>query len=270
MNLQNWPSHDDRAQRLKSCIAPKLDAFIFADFQAFEVRVAAYYLAAQPSLRDFALVDEFKRGDDPHFVTGRLIYGRDPTKAERDKSKRVMLSLLYSGTWRTILRQGIVKTAREAQDFVEEFHRARPQIGMLNACVKRIMEDRGYVRTLWGRQLSGDPEVPLWKRPMTNYLVQGSASDLIKDAMLNVSDFLNRGLYDSHLVLSIHDEIGLDCTEVEIPTIIENLPRLMSNERVAEYLPLGVDIEVARGSWANSRPWEPEPEKYGSLPWEEE
>lgn len=239
-----------------------------------EFRVFGYYVAAQPSIRDFAIVDEFKRGEDPYTNTGKLILGREPSKDERNTYKRATLSLLYNGSWRTILNQGLANTEDEAQDIVDEIHKARPQINKLNQCVQRIMRDRGYVTTLWGRQSSGKTHnkagrfISPERRPMVNYLIQGSASDIMKDAILNVSEFLHKGLYDSHCVLTIHDEIGLDCTEAEIPMIIENLPRLMSNERVASYLPLGVDIEVARGSWANSRPWEPEPDKYGDLPWE--
>lgn len=274
MNLQNLPAHDDRAARLKRGISPKLDAFLFADYMAMEFRIFGFYVAAQPSIRDYSIVDEFKRGEDPYTNTGKLILGREPTKDERNTYKRATLSLLYNGSWRTILNQGLATTEDEAQDIVDEIHKARPQINKLNQCVQRVMKDRGYVTTLWGRQSPGrthnkagrfiSPE----RRPMVNYLIQGSASDIMKDAILNVADFLNRGLYDSHCVLTIHDEIGLDCSEAEIPTIVENLPRLMSNARVAEYLPLDVDIEIARGSWSNAKPYETPGSPDGPLPWE--
>ncbi len=259
MNFQNLPNHDDRAGRLKKAIVPKLDAFLFADFKAMEFRIAAYLLAAQPTLKDFAFIREIERGEDPHENTARMIYGREPTKTERDRAKTTMFSMLYSGTWRTILRQGVVQTPEEAQSFVTEFHRARPQIGKLNACVKRVMEERGFVRTLWGRKLTGNPEMPLWKRPMVNYLIQGTGAEIMKDALINTGEFLNRGLYDSHLVLTIHDELILDCSEAEIPSIVDNLPQLMSNEKIAKFLPLGIDVAIGRTSWADEEEYKPEP-----------
>jgi DNA polymerase-1 len=280
MNWQNQPNHDDRARRLKRCIVPKLDALIFADYMAMEFRIFGYYCAAQPTIKDFSIVNEFKRDEDPYTNTGKMILGREPTKEERNTYKRATLSLLYNGSWRTILNQGLAKTEDEAQDIVDELHKARPQIAKLTMCVQRVMKDRGYVTTLWGRQSAGRTHakktgkfIAPERRPMVNYLIQGSASDIMKDAILNIADFLDRGLYDSHNVLTIHDEIGLDCAEGEIPSIVENLPRLMSNARVAEYLPLGVDIEIARTSWADTEPYVlPEPVLAGvedKLPWED-
>lgn len=249
---------------------------MFFDYQAMEFRVFAYYVAAQRTIKDFTIIEEFKRGEDPYTNTARLILGRDPTPDERSTYKRAALSLLYNGSWRTILNQGLATSESGAQDIVDEIHRARPQIDKLTKCVQRIMLERGYVTTLWGRQLSGRTHtkegrfIAPDRRPMVNQVIQGSSSEIMKDGMLNIADFLDKGLYDSHLVLTLHDENILDCSDSELPSIVENLPRLMSNERVAEYLPLSVDIEVARGSWANSRPWESNPDKYGDLPWETE
>lgn len=237
-----------------------------------EFRIFGFYCAAQPTIKDFSIVNEFKRGEDPYTNTGRMILGRDPTKDERGIYKRATLSLLYNGSWRTILAQGLADSEDEAQDIVDELHRARPQIAKLTKCVQRVMKDKGYVTTLWGRQSSGRTHskktgkfIAPERRPMVNYLIQGSGSDIMKDGILNIADFLDKGLYDSHNVLTIHDEIGLDCTEAEIPSIVKNLPRLMTNERVEKYLPLGVDIAIARGSWAEEEPWIPEEER---LPWE--
>lgn len=102
---------------------------------------------------------------------------------------------------------------------------------------------------------------------MVNGLIQGSGSDIIKDACLNIADFLDKGLYESHNVLSIHDEQLLDCYEPEIPSIVENLPRLMGNERVEKYVPLGIDIAIARPTWADEREYTIGSQD-GLLPWE--
>lgn len=307
-NWQNLPSHDDRAIRLKSCIKPKLDAFLCVDYEAMEFRVAAFYLEAQPTIANSAFADEIKSGQDPHVNTARMIakvQGQDPeavAKPQRDRAKRTMFSLLYSGSGKTIWEQGIVPTLEEAYQFVADFHRARPQIKMLERATMRAAKRRqaeegvAYVKSLWGRKLSGDTRFPLtrwvWSpaagekveilaRPLVNYLIQGSSSDLMKDAIIRVAQFLRDGMFESHIVLTIHDEIILDCREDEIPAIARALPGLMGNAQVEEVLPLSVEIEIARPTWADQGPYEiptegdSEPVLSGAgspdgpLPWED-
>lgn len=270
MNLQNLPSHDERSDRLKRCILPKNDALLAADYEAMEFRIAAWLLAAQPTLQDFTFANEILSGGDPHIKTAQMIHGRtEVTKQERDQAKRCMFSLLYSGTGKTIFEQGLTDTLSEAYDFVEEFHLARPQIRRLEDCVIRIAESRQlkegvpYIRTIWGRPLWGDSRFALTRNvrgrkvlnhPLVNYLIQGTGADLMKDAILNIADFLDRGLYTSHNVLTIHDEIMLDCLWDEIPSIMGALPGLMGNETIEAVLPLGIDIEIATPTWADQGP----------------
>jgi DNA polymerase-1 len=263
MNWQNSPAHDERSQRFRECVGAKLDALLAADYQGMEWRIFAYYCAAQPTIADYSLVKEILRGEDPYTNTGKLVLGRDPTKEERGTYKRAALSMLYNGDWPTILKQGLATSDSEAKDIVQEIHGARPQIAKLKKCVERVMKDRGYITTLWGRQSAGRTHnlktgrfIKPERRPMVNYLIQGSASDIMKDAILNIADFLDKGLYVSHNVLTIHDEILLDCVEDEIPGIVQNLQPLMTNARVEEYVPLGIDIAIARGSWADEVPLE--------------
>lgn len=265
MNFQQLPNHDDRAARLKRALIPKLEhgALLAADYQAMEFRVFGYYCAAQPSIKDFSICNEFKRGEDPYTNTGKMILGREPTKEERNTYKKATLALLYNGSWRTILAQGLADTEEGAQDIVDELHRARPQIAKLTKCVQRVMKERGYITTLWGRQYTGRTHnrktgrfIAPERRPMVNGLIQGSSSDIMKDAAINIADFLDKGLYDSHNVLSIHDEMLLDCVVEEIPSIVENLPRLMGNERVEKYVPLGIDVAIALPTWADEVPYD--------------
>lgn len=290
MNFQQLPNHDERAGRLKRGITSKFDhgALLAADYQAMEFRIFGFYCAAQPTIKDFSICDEFKRGEDPYTNTGRMILGREPTKDERNTYKRATLSLLYNGSWRTILNQGLASTEDEAQVIVDELHRARPQIDKLTRCVQRVMKDRGYVTTLWGRQYTGRTHnkktgrfIAPERRPMVNGLIQGSSSDIMKDAILNIADFFDRGLYESHNVLTIHDEVLMDCVAEEVPSIVENLPRLMGNELVERYVPLGIDVAIANPSWADEIPYRVDESSVedlilsspgspdGPLPWED-
>lgn len=288
MNWQNLPNHDERAQRLKYCIVPKLDSFLFADYQAMEYRIFGFYVAHQPTIKDFTIVKQFLEGKDPYYENAKRILGGEPTKDDRTRYKRGTLSILYNGTEHTVHEQGLADSLDEAKDIVDAIHKAVPQIDKLKKTTVRVMKDRGHVKTLWGRQSPGKTHtkdnrpIPVWRRPMVNYLIQGTASDIMKDALLNIDDFLTRGLYSSHLVLTIHDEVGLDCQEDEIPSIVEALPGLMGNATIEKYLPLGIDIAIAKESWAAETEYGTaqvspkklaeleEDAKYGPLPWEDE
>ena len=72
----------------------------------------------------------------------------------------------------------------------------------------------------------------------------------MKDALIKVGQFCDDRMLRSHLVLTIHDELILDTDYDELPLLVENLPRLMGNEKIAQVLPMDIDIEIAHESWA--------------------
>lgn len=131
----------------------------------------------------------------------------------------------------------------QARLLLREFHKAYPGIRRLRTRVSDRLRDKGYLRTLYGRII-----IPESDHKAVNAIIQGSAADIIKRAMIRVHSFLS--VYESHLILTIHDEIGIDTKKEEEGIILTNVPMLMKDPLVSEFLPVEVSIAKSETSWA--------------------
>lgn len=263
MNFQNIPRGDDRVKR---AFIPKLDCLLFADYSQIEYRLFALYMARM--VDDWRAVELFQSGRDFHEETAKRMLdavGReynDPLEDdERQIGKTGNFAAIYGGGVPTYQRQlGCDKgTARELAD---AFHEQYPLLGRsewvrgrrrdpaphtLNGQLAAEYRINGCVRTLWGRELH-----PSEDRKILNSLCQGGAADLIKLAMLNVEDQLLAHGFRSHMVLSTHDEIGLDCVEDERPFIMDNLRDWMADEYMEQTIRMEVDMKISYTNWAEA------------------
>ena len=238
MNVQNIP----RSQKdVKRAFVPKLDAFFFFDYKAIEVRLLAYYLAK--GIGDTSLADEIRDGLDPHLVTAQGLFGRaNISDEERQVGKTLNFSIIYGGGTPTIMRQLGVDFP-EAKRLLKAYHETRPGIKLLNAKIATTLSERGYINNLYGRRLHVDEE-----HKALNALIQGSAADLMRDAVVKVDNFLSDSA--SHIVNIIHDEIMLDADKSEYDMLVHSIPNLMSNSLVQEVVPIEVDCEWSTTNWA--------------------
>jgi len=232
---------------------------LFADYSAIEYRVLAFYLDA---IGYPLMAEEFRAGLDPHRQTALRLLGKDDlADEERQFGKTFNFASIYGagpmkiGTM--LKKEGVIlPEGQTPKSLFERFHEVNPGVRKLSnpeprwndpywvpgALEMRMME-RGHVRTLWGRELH-----PILKYKVLNYLCQGCAADLMRSAMVRVHDYLKD--FRSHLVLSIHDELQLDCVDEEVPVIAKALPVLMSDDRIASVVPVEVDIEISYDTWA--------------------
>ena len=264
MNIQTIPRKD---KIVKAAFFPKLDYLLFADYSQIEYRLFAWYMAMQ--VDDWRGVEAYHAGVDFHDAQARRIHeamgweytGED---AQRQVGKPSNFAAVYSGGIPTIQRQlGCDKgTARRIAD---AFHADNPGLGRwewkgrgftdpdplsLNGQLVATHADRGYVRDLWGRHLHAESGE---ERKLLNKLIQGGAADLIKKSKVNMYDALvERGL-QSHLVLSVHDELAIDGVEDELPIVAPLLREVMCDEpQLTEVLPILVDMKLTRSSWAEA------------------
>lgn len=238
MNVQNIP----RSQKdVKRAFVPKLDAFFFFDYKAIEVRLLAYYLAK--GIGDNSLATEIREGLDPHSVTAQGLFGRaDISDEERQVGKTLNFSIIYGGGTPTIMRQLGVDYP-EAKRLLKAYHETRPGIKLLNAKIATTLGERGYINNLYQRRLHVEEE-----HKALNALIQGSAADLMRDAVIRVDKFLSDK--SSHIVNIIHDEIMLDADKSEYDILVASIPRLMTNDEVSEVVPIEVDCEWSTTNWA--------------------
>lgn len=246
INVQNIP----RSQKdVKRGFVPKLDAFMFFDYKAIEVRLLAYYLAR--GVGDKSLANEINAGADPHKVTAQGLYGQENiTDEQRQVGKTLNFSIIYGGGTPTIMRQ-LGVDFKEAKRLLTAYHNTRPGIKLLTNTIAETLEQRGYITNLYGRRLHvEEPHKAL------NALIQGAAADLMRDAVVRVTKFLD-AKYATHIVNIVHDEIILDAAESETAKIAINVPRLMGNKTLEEFVRIETDCEISYTNWAEKEEYEP-------------
>jgi DNA polymerase-1 len=240
VNFQNIPRTN---KDVKRAFVPKLDAFLFFDYKQIEPRFLAYFM---DSIGDDGLASKLRDGDDTYTAIISQYYGRaDITEEERQLGKRLFLSLMYGGGTPTVIKQFGVDYP-VAKRMTDQFHAAWPGIRRLQKMIDNVYETRGYIVTPWGRHLH-----PEFAHKRLNALMQGSAADLMRYALLQVHDYTMRNGMTSHIVSVIHDEIVVDAAMGEVFEITEQFPHLMDYSLVSDIVPILTDTEWSTTSWAD-------------------
>ena len=252
-NLQNIPIRTEDGRRIrKAFIAPDGWCLISADYSQIELRVMAHLC------KDEAFVDAFKRGEDIHSRTAREILtdGTEPDSEARRRAKAINFGILYGLSEFGLSKQLDISRA-EAKNYISTYFGRYPKIRhFLDQCIEDGRE-HGYVSTLAGRRRplpdlkskNGNIRKGA-ERIAMNTPIQGSAADLIKMAMIRVSDRLEKENFQSRLLLQVHDELVLESPLEERDALIELVRSEMSQVLELE-VPLVVDVGHG-ASWADA------------------
>jgi DNA polymerase-1 len=251
-NLQNIPIRTELGRRIRQAFIPEDGwRFIAADYSQIELRILAHF-SEEP-----ALVEAFRRGEDIHTRTAAQIMGVAPeavTPEMRRLAKVVNFGILY-GLSGFGLSQAVSIGRPEAQRFIDDYFASHPRV---RAYIDRVVAEgraQGYVTTLLGRRrylpelASRNPAARnAAERMAANAPIQGTASDIIKLAMVRLAAALaGRGLR-SRLLLQVHDELLLEVPEGEAAAVRELLPEAMEAV-VTLAVPLSIDVKEGR-DWA--------------------
>lgn len=266
MNWQNIPKTD---LVVKRAVVPKLDGLLEADFSQIEPRLFAYFMSR---CGDDSLAAQFRGGMDIYADMAAGIFGitrGEVTDSLRQQAKRMFMSLLFGGGMRTLVEtQGW--THAEAKSLLRRFYTTIPGYRLVHnppprepwpgyvyqpGMIQRVIESRGYITTVAGRRIV--PEQ--WgEHKLLAYLIQGSAADIMKGALLRVDAFLKSvpGGVDSHMILTVHDSILFDVEEEELPALEQYIPGVMTDEPLLnpDIINLEVSLEYSRTNWAEKAP----------------
>lgn len=256
MNVQNIP-RDDLV--VKRAFIPKLDAFVSSDYPNIELKLLAYYL---DGIGDPRMAEAFRNGMDLHKVTAAGIYRvavEDVTDEQRQVGKKLNFSIVYGGGIPTLIRQGVAKDGKEANNLLKAFHGAWPAIGWegmykdanpgtLIYYIKKRVEKNGYITTLWGRHLH-----PKAMHAALNNLCQGCAADLMKWACVEVWKWTEKNDLQSHIVNVVHDDLIMDVTKSELELVTETVPDLMTYAKIADVVPIRPEPVVSFNTWAECK-----------------
>lgn len=257
-NLQNIPVRGDLGRRMRTCFTagPGMK-LISADYSQVELRVLAHYS------QDPTLLSAFRNGEDIHTRTAALLFDVDPAQIgpdQRRRAKTINFGLIY-GMGARKLGQDLGIPLSEARMFIERYFARFAHIKEFFDSVEQEARKNGYVTTLSGRRRplpdmlsqSGQARA-LAERQAVNTLIQGSAADLIKLAMLSVYNDGELRRMKARMLLQIHDELIVEAPEENAEAAASRLASLMTDTSawgLDLHVPLVADAGVGR-NWGEA------------------
>ncbi|HML23138.1 MAG TPA: DNA polymerase I [Aggregatilinea sp.] len=263
-NLQNIPVRTEEGRRVRHAfITPEGCSLLGVDYSQVELRILAHYS------QDEALLDAFRHGVDIHRATAAAVYNVPldaVTYEQRSFAKSVNFGLMYGmGAFR--LARDSQLTLAEAEDFISNYFHQFPGVRTyLDGSLEQARQ-RGYVETLLGRRRyfpilqdrggkpSRTPAYQRAEREAINMPVQGTAADIIKIAMINLSKALKDGGYQSKMILQVHDELVLEGPDEEMDRVAPLVIDVMESAFKLD-APLRADARIGQ-NWAEMTPYKP-------------
>jgi DNA polymerase I len=244
-NLQAIPIRTELGREIRSAfVAEAGHRLVSADYSQVELRILAH-VSGEPKLRE-----AFARGEDIHAATAAEVLGKEQatlTKDERNIAKMVNFGIIY-GISAFGLSENLEIPRDEAQAYIDTYLARFPLVqDFIQRTIEQAARD-GYVTTLLGRRRPV-PEIrasnrqtrSLGERLAVNSVMQGTAADIIKVAMVNIHRRLRDEGRSARLVLQVHDELLVETPDAELSTVKE----LVREEMCSAYPldpPLAVDV----------------------------
>ncbi len=254
-NLQNIPIRTEIGRPVRACFVAEEGArLLSADYSQVELRVLAH-VADEEVLKEI-----FRAGDDVHAATAAEVFdiSRDEVDVgQRSKAKMVNFGIVY-GLTGFGLADRLNIPRKEGEEFVARYLERFPAVRAFRERVVEMAQEEGYVTTLMGRRRqipelrSGNPNTRrLGERLAVNTVIQGTAADIIKVAMVRCQRALREAGGKTRLVLQIHDELLFEGP----PEEMDGATELVRREMCAAYQldpPLEVDVGVGR-DWLDAK-----------------
>jgi DNA polymerase-1 len=251
-NVQNIPIRSEEGIRIREAFIPaEGNLLLSADYSQVELRILAHYS------KDESLVAAFEQGDDIHRRTAAEVAGLELSEVDdgqRDRAKAVNFGIIYGLSAFGLANQLGIATA-EAQETIDAyFARYRGVRRFLDETIERARE-RGFVQTWLGRRRYL-PDLASRNRTLrsaaermaVNSVIQGTAADLIKKAMVSLDEAISTAGSTARMILQVHDELVFEVA----PGEVDSLTALV-REKMEGVLPLGVPLRVDVGVGANWR-----------------
>jgi DNA polymerase I len=255
-NMQNVPIRTPLGREIRGCFeAEDGSALISADYSQIELRVLAH--AAEEEV----LMEIFARGEDVHTATASRVFGveaKDIDPGMRSKAKMINYGIVY-GLSDYGLADRLNIPRAEAKEFIDAYLERFPAVARFMAETIERAKEQGDVTTLWGRRRQ-IPELrarnyqvrTLGERLAVNTVIQGTAADIIKLAMVSCHRALARSTLRTKLLLTIHDELLFEGPPEETAAACELIEREMVGVWGERKPPMAVDVGSGR-TWLEAK-----------------
>jgi DNA polymerase-1 len=248
-NLQNIPIRDENGREIRKAFIPSDNNHLFlsADYSQIELRIMAAVSG------DKVMTEAFRNGEDIHAATASKIFGipiSEVTSDMRRKAKTANFGILY-GISAFGLSQRLNIPRGEAKQLIDDYFANFSMVKNYMDAQLVMARKRGYVETIMGRRRylsdinSANSAVRSFaERNAINAPIQGSAADIIKVAMINISkQFAAKGI-QSKMILQVHDELNFDVLKSELEEVKEIVKYEMENA-VKLDVPIEVEMDAA-------------------------
>ncbi|MGT2847003.1 DNA polymerase I [Streptococcus massiliensis] len=256
-NLQNIPVRLEQGRLIRKAFVPEWQdsVLLSSDYSQIELRVLAHISGDQH------LIDAFKHGADIHTSTAMRVFGiekpEDVTPNDRRNAKAVNFGVVY-GISDFGLSNNLGISRKEAKSYIDTYFERYPGIKHYMENVVREARDKGYVETLFHRRR----EIPdinsrnfnvrgFAERTAINSPIQGSAADILKIAMIRLDKALEKGTFQTRMLLQVHDEIVLEVPNKELEAVRALVKQVME-EAIELAVPLEAD-ENAGKTWYEAK-----------------
>lgn len=250
-NLQNIPIRTEEGRLIRKAFVPRDESWslLSADYSQIELRLLAHYS------EDPSLIRAFQAGEDIHTATAALVFGMDPknvTREQRYQAKAVNFGVIYGQTAHGLSQQLRIPRG-EAAEFIDRYFMRYPNVKRIIESVQAEARKTGQVTTLCGRvrdlseglNSSVRSVREFSERAAFNTVLQGSAADLMKIAMIRVLRQLDARKLESRMILQVHDELVLEVGKHELDEVQILVREAMELDQPLK-VPLVVDMNVGR------------------------
>ena len=251
-NLQNIPVRSSEGRRIRQAFVPPAGyKLVAADYSQIELRIMAHLS------QDQGLLNAFKLGEDIHKATAAEVFNveLDQVSADQRRSaKAINFGLIYGMSAFGLAKQlGVGRN--DAARYIEHYFATYPGVERYMNSIRTSAAELGYVETLRGRRLYL-PEInarngmrrQAAERTAINAPMQGTAADIIKQAMIDVQAWLEQSNLDARMIMQVHDELVFEVRETDVEAFLAQIPAKM-----AEAAELDVPLLVEAGVGDN---WE--------------
>ena len=250
-NLQNIPIRTVRGREIRKAFIPRDENHLIlsADYSQIELRIMAAFS------KDESMLDAFNNGLDVHKATAAKVFHvplEEVTSDMRRKAKTVNFGIIY-GVSAFGLAAQLAISRTEAKEIIDQYFVEFPKVKTFMDQSITDARENGYVETVLGRRrylrdiLSANMnERGFAERNAINAPIQGSAADMIKVAMIQIQDFLEKENLKSKMILTVHDELVFDAHKDEVDYL-----KVQINKIMCEAMDLGVAMETGIGVGEN-------------------
>lgn len=252
-NVQQIPARSELGKKLRSAfIAGEGRKLVVADYSQMELRVLAHYSQDPLLLNAYTAEQE----TDLHTLTASNMFRKAQTeisKQERAIAKMINFGIAYGitpiGLFNRLRPSGIDVSQEDCKKFIDNYFRTYTGVNKFLAEVAKVIHKRGYVKNFYGRRRRLKGQNSRETRQAQNFIIQATAADIVKDAMVRLHKALPKG---ANIIGQVHDELIIECNDCQVAEVQPLIVEIMQTVPKGFTVPMLVESKVGN-NWGECK-----------------